>query len=279
MAMSYLRISHRNLADVATLGASPALVTALPVTNLQRAGRLPARTTSTADQTITGDWGSVQPVNVVALWRHNLSQLAEWRIELWEGANQTGTKVYDSGGVGGDLIPLGDLRWGVDPLGVTVQRGWSIAYQSVIYFTTAYARSFKITLSDSGNTAGYLQACRLWIGEYWSPSDNFDYGATLSWQDDSTQSRTEAGTLRTDVGALSRVVNFALSWMPAADRASLTDILREVGKVNEVFLSLYPEAGGSQERDYQVIGKFVSGHSSTHRSAARWSDQVSIAES
>lgn len=277
--MSNLRISHRNLADAATLAASPALASALPVTNLQRAGRLPARTTSTADQTITGDWGSVQPVNVVALWRHNLSQEATWRVELWAGANQTGTKVYDSGGVGGDLIPLGDLRWGVDPLGTTVQRGWTIAYQSVLFFTTAYARSFKITLSDSGNAAGYFQACRLWIGEYWSPADNFDYGATLAWQDESVQYRTDAGSLRTDVGALSRVLTFGLSWMAESDRASLTDILREVGKVNEVFLSIYPGTGGAQERDYQVIGKIASGHSSTHRSVGRWSDQVTIAES
>jgi hypothetical protein len=279
MALSNLRIIYRNLADAATLGASPALVAALPVANLQTPGRMPARTTSTADQTITGDWGSSQQVNAVVLWRHNLSEFAEWRVELFAGANQTGTKVYDSGGVGGETIPLGDLRWGVDPLGTTIQRDWTRAYQSVLYFGTVVARSFRITLVDPDNADGYLQAARLFIGAYWSPDRNHDYGASLVWQDDSTQYRTAGGSLRSDVKALSRVINFSLSYMRAADRAAFTDILREVGKVSEVFLSLYPGAGGAQERDYQVLGKMTSGHSSVHRIVNLWSDQITVSES
>jgi hypothetical protein len=278
--MSNLRILYRNLADAATLGASPAMVSTLPVTNLQVTGRAKvARTTSTADQALTGDWGSAQPVNGVVLWRHNLTETATWRVRLYAGANQTGTLLYDSGGLAGAMMPLGDLRWGVDPLGATLHRGWTVAYQAVLWTPTVQARSFRIDLSDAGNPAGYLQAARLFIGAYWSPVQNFDYGASLAWLDDSELIRTDGGSLRTLIRATSRQLGFSLSQMDAADRGAFTDIIREVGKATELFVSLYPNTGGKLERDHQILGKITGNHNSVGRPVNLWADQITIAES
>jgi hypothetical protein len=278
--MSNLRILYRNLADAATLAASPALVSTLPVANLQVTGRARvARTTSTADQAITGDWGSAQPVNGIVLWRHNLTETSTWRVRLYAGANQTGTLLYDSGGLAGEMMPLGDLRWGVDPLGATLQRGWSVAYQAVLWTPTVQARSFRIDLSDPDNPAGYLQVARLFIGAYWSPVQNADYGAAMAWTDDSELIRTDGGSLRTFIRAVSRQLSFSLSRMEEADRGAFVDLVREVGRVHEVFISLFPEAGGKLERDHQILGKITGNHNSVGRPVNLWADQITIAES
>ena len=72
--MSNLRIVWAIPSDTATLSASPALVSTLPVTNLQDPTRARiARTTSLAQQQILGNLTSLQIVNSLVLWRHNLS--------------------------------------------------------------------------------------------------------------------------------------------------------------------------------------------------------------
>jgi hypothetical protein len=198
--MSNLRIVETNVVDQATLGATPAMATTLPVENLKDPRRAyVARTTSTATQSIYGTWSASQWVSAAVLWRHNLSAEATWAVVLYDGPNQTGSVVHNTGyqpAIGS--LTLGDLDWGYDPFGSSWRLGHSQPLQSVLWWAPVQARSYIIYIQDAGNPDGYLQVSRLWMGRYQEFGVNPDFGATLQWVDPSEQIRTAGGTLRSD---------------------------------------------------------------------------------
>tara|TARA_R110000803_G_scaffold208889_1_gene277941 strand:+ start:28 stop:861 length:834 start_codon:yes stop_codon:yes gene_type:complete len=277
--MSNLRIVWAIPSDTATLSASPALVSTLPVTNLQDPTRARiARTTSLAQQQILGNLTSLQIVNSLVLWRHNLSATATWKLELFSGANQSGTTVYDSTSLAVQLKSLGDLEWGVDALGATVFSDWSLAY-SVLWFDAVGAASFRLTLTDPNNTSAYMEASRLMLGRYFSPAVNADYGLGLSWVDESTQIRTAGGTLRTDAGVVYRQIAFDLSALSESERPKFIEIMRLSGKRKDLFVSVFPEAGGEKERDYAFVAKITNNHDNVTINHGYYQDTITLEES
>lgn len=275
-----LRIVAVNDADEATLTSSD-FVSTLPVTNLQVEGRAEvARTTdATGSKTVLGELASVRIIGSCVLYNHNLSALATWRLECYDGPGQTGTKVYDSTAVAA-LAPLGwgEFRWGVVPWGATVFTGWGSAY-SVLWFDPVPVRSWRLTLLDASNPAGYLQAKRLVMGLPFEPAVNAEYGLDLGWQDTSTQRRTQAGSIRTDVGVMYRALSGSLDRLDPVERAAFMDICRVVGLSKEIFVSIFPEIGGTQERDYSMLGKFVGRLPSLkHPHWANWTTAFNIEE-
>jgi hypothetical protein len=278
--MSNLRIVETNVADQATLTASPALAASLPVTHLQdRRRAYVARTTSTASQTILGTWPALRWLSAAALCRHNLSPTATWRLELFDGVNQTGTTVYDSGAVAAvGTIPLGELDWGASPFGATWRLGHSQPLQSVLWFTPVEARSLRITLADASNPDGYMQASRLVMGTYWELENNVDYGAALAWVDNSELSRTAGGTLRNNPVEMYRELTLPFSWLTQADRGRMVDLLRRSGRSGEILVSMYAAEGGKLERDHTLLGRLVGGHQSAARTFLHYSDRLIVQE-
>jgi hypothetical protein len=259
--MSNMRIVWNVASDNATLSASPLMVGSLFELNLQDPTR--ARvvcSTSTASQQILGDFDADTLVNSLVLWRHNLSNQATWRIELFDEVGQAGNLVYDS-----EVLPainikaLNDLDWGVEPLGASAFTDWALAY-SVLWFAWTAARSFRLTLSDPLNSDGYIEASRLIVGRYFEPKYNASFGSALAWVDTSTHSRTAGGTLRTNQGPVFRQLKLFLDLLDESDRTTLIEIMRTKGKRKDVFVSLYPEVGGSKERDHSFVGKHVGNH-------------------
>lgn len=275
-----LRIVATNLIDTATLGASPSLSSSLPVTNLQDTRRAKvARTTSTADQTITGNFAATAVCSAAALWRHNLSTDGTWRIELYSADNQGGTKVYDSG----DTLAytakcLGDLDWGTDPLGASVFTGWSFIY-SVLWFSPVPAKSFRLTLKDASNPAGYMEASRLVIGVHLEPAVNMEYGMELEWVDESRQVRMDGGSLHVESVEVFRKAGFELGWLADTERAKWLEIARRTGKRGEVLLSLYPGVGGAKERDHTFLGRLESSDPLVHHRPQFYQQKITIQES
>lgn len=161
-----MKLLIRNDLDSATLSASPALVTTLPEANLQRARRdAVARSTSAADQTLDATWAAAVAVDAFCVWGHNLTADGTVRARLYTSDNWTGSPVYDSGAVAAlPAKPLGELSWGIDPLGTA----WAMAGSTphtVRWLDAVYViRSARFDLSDSGNPDGYLEAQRLYIG-------------------------------------------------------------------------------------------------------------------
>lgn len=257
--MANLRIISTNDADSATLTGT-GWTTELPVTNLQVEGRARvARTVNTTgDKIVNGTWPDARIVSAAVLYGCNFTSEATMRWEGWDGANQTGTKVYDSGTLPAlDALGWGDFDWGLEPWGGTVFTGWQSAF-AVHWFPAAIgAVSFRITLTDPANPDGYLQVKRLLVGAYFEPEINPDFGLQLNWVENSVQTRTLASSLRTDPRAKFREMTGSLAGLSDDERATFMDIARTVGLTAELFVSGFPELGGLTERDYALLGKFA----------------------
>lgn len=248
-----VRIITPNDADTATLTAAPAMLASLPVTNLQDQTR--ARVARTdglpATQTIYGNWPAPKPISAFAIVRHNLSAAATVRFRAWDGEDQTGTLLRDSGAVqlGEDIPGYGEFAYGMVPYGASVFSDWPVAFYSY-WFDVVIARSFQIDITDVGTVAGYMEASRLFVGKYFEPLVNFNWNGDCHWEEDSTQERTGGGTLRTDAKPPYRVWQFNLDYLTSGERATLMQICRQIGLRNDLFISMYPEVGGEMERDH-----------------------------
>lgn len=258
MTTPNLRIIPDNLADTATLTASPAVAATLPVTNLQLSLRSRVmRTTSTVDQQIKGTWASAQMLSGAVIWRHNLTSAGTWKLELFSDAAWT-TKVYDSGDVvSWPAKAWGEFIWGVDPLGANVFTGWGKAF-SAMWFSPTAAQSFRITFKDATNSAGYLEVGRLFLGLHLEPLYNMSYDHALEWVDDSKQERTDGTSLHTDAVEQYRRFKFRLDWLTDSERPKWLEAFRVAGKTKDIFISAYPTQGGMKERDYSFSARITS---------------------
>lgn len=275
-----LRIISTNEADEAVL-ASGDFLAALPVGNLQLQGR--ARVARTVDaaglKLIEGEWPNPRVLTACVLQGHNLTSSATWRLQCWSGAGQAGSLTYDSGTQRAlRRVGWGLFGYGLVPWGSTVFTGWERAF-SVLWFPAVAARSWRITLADAGNPAGYLQAKRLLMGSYFEPVVNAEYGLELTWQEDTKQERTQASTLRSDAGPQYRRVSGNLSHLDAIERARFMELCRKVGMRREIFVSVFPGTGSTQERDYALLGKFTAMPAGAHGNPASWSNNFTIEES
>lgn len=253
-----MRIIARNLIDEAELSCSPAAVTTLPITNLQTVYREQvARWTELDAQSITALWPSSNPVSCVVLYRNNFGPSATWRVRLYSDSALT-TVAYDSGAVyASSPVELGSLLWGVDALGKTLYSDWDFGVCSM-WFTPVMAQGMVIDLVDSENAYGYGQASRLFAGAYFESTAGPRWGQTMTWEENTRQTRTEGGSLRTEPGSSWRTMRVDMAQMPEDERRQLAELARSVGMRGDVFVSLYPGQDDEQERDHQMQAKLTS---------------------
>ncbi len=257
--MANIRLIAPNAFDSATLTDSPAMVATLPVDNLQDSAR--ARVARSdglpATQYVRGEWSQSFACSGFALWRHNLTGAATLRLKLWSGSGRTGTLLYDSGAVAiGDIIPYGEYIYGVDTYGAWLFQKWLVAC-TVLWFESVSALSFELAIADPANTAGYVEAARIYLGQYFEPQTNISYGYKLRWEDESSQERTDGGSLRTDTREPYRVFSVNMSKLSEAERAALSEIYRINGKSKDLFFAGHPEDTGTKGRDYSAAVKII----------------------
>ena len=121
------------------------------------------------------------------------------------------------------------------------------------------ALGLAIDIKDPANLQGYVEAGRLVAGDYWSPANNPDYGASVTIMDASTHARSDAGDLWTDFGTRARKMPLQLSALPAADRTALLGIVRRNGMSGAMLASLFPESADLElERDHTIFGRLSS---------------------
>lgn len=137
-----MRVAYTNLIDA---GTAAALTEDLlyPVANLKN-GRLAKRWRSTAGtaQTVVCDLGAAATVNTVAILGHNISSASTLTIEA---------HTSDS--------------WGTPALSaitLTHQAGAILRF----FASAGVFRYWRFTLDDGTNGDGYVEAGRLWLGEY-----------------------------------------------------------------------------------------------------------------
>jgi hypothetical protein len=261
-----LRMILENIADSATLSASPAMVVTLPEGNLQRQeGAYVARSTSLATQYINFDLAAerVHALDMFVLLG-DFSADAIVTLTLYPQVAQAGTAVYSAGETVWRLLPWesfgpwGRYEWGggaVFDVSGSVPASVLAPGDASEEYTTYISGTFKI--EDPTNTNGYHNLKRLFIGQMLQPAINYDYGYTLSVVDDSTQEREEGGGLASFPVEKYRRLRFQLNHIDRTEWPSFWGGVLAAGKINDVYVDAKPLAAGVEHAAHQMRAKFT----------------------
>jgi len=278
-----LFICTRNVIDEASLSLSAgSVVSTLPITNLQlpARGRIARFNPIATSPVIRWTWGGDgRYANVVMLNRHNLESAATWRVELFNTVDWTGSAVYDSGTVAAvDSVTLGDLDWGVAPLGSGIFDSFLGQKFSIVFPSRVLHLSGRVTINDSGNSSGNIDASRLYVGDATEFTYNFDR-IDMGWEEDSRLTRSDGGSARADGQIAYRVMDLNLEWLTEADRAKLLDMARFAGRRKDVLVSAFPGETGELLRDSTMIGRFAElPRAGSTKMMSIWQSRMKITE-
>lgn len=252
--MTNLKIIHDNLAKTAALVASSE-AGALVAGNLQKDSKTVVWRSTGTTATLTATFAAAAAVGGVSLPITNLTANATMRVRCYAAAGDP-SPTLDTGALpccGYSLIDKIDFASG--PLNANTFAYGGGTY-ATLFFSAQTAQKVVIDIADAGNPAGYIDASYLVIGKVWTPENNAEYGAALSFNDSSRHTRSEAGDLMTDRGARYKSLSFTLSDMAAADRTELMQLLIRNGMAAPLFVSLFPASSDAQEKQvYQLYGK------------------------
>lgn len=183
--MSNFALCFENQADTATLSGGNYTV-GLPRDNAKdyRLGKK-ARTvtTATTDTLMRFAFGAAVYVQAVALIATNASPNATFRVRLFSDAafsvvvyDSTALTLYPSGSMPNSQIPAGAPNAGTGkPTAAEVSR----FQNNINHLLSApqYAQYGEIAITDTANSAGYLEIGRLFVGRVFQPAKNPEYGA------------------------------------------------------------------------------------------------------
>lgn len=272
MASNNLRVIYKNLADSATITSSIAPSGVTGVANLKKDSKsLVCRTTGTS-VTYTVTLGTASIIGGVILPFCNLTSGATINVTLNTG--------YSTGNIlACPYTNLGLWDWGSLPLGVNGYSYGGGTYGRV-WFPQTSCTSLTITITDTGNTSGYLELSRMVIGAYWSPKYNTSFGMTSGVKDLSSNERLESGDLASNNGIKFNAVTFDLKWLDPSDRLQLMGILKGNGITKPLLISLFPdnEEDWGKEQTYQIYGKLPQVSNITHTLFGIYSSQIEIEE-
>jgi hypothetical protein len=272
-SVTNLRIVADNAAERATLTAS-STAGALVVTNLLAARKSQVWRATSTSATLTLTWTSPEIVSMVALLG-NFSPTTTIRVRGYSDSAGN-TQVLDTGAP--------QLAC---PAPAVQLRGWPAAKSASAYaygggaiarawFAETSVQCLKIDLVDTANLQGALEAAWIVAGRYWSPTYT---AADAPWSlvDGTTDYRTGAGDLLSQVGTINTKVSIDLSLLPSpTDRAMVARMLRN-SRAFPIFLSIYPGSADLElERDNTVYGKRTGDSEIAWQFASTYSTKVEI---
>ncbi len=243
--MKNVTFGYGNKIDIATLTAGSWQAT-LPLANIKnkRLSKL-ARSTNAANSStkFVIDFGSAQPIQCIALILHNISVSGTVQIK-GNSTNVFTSPLYDSGVIQvypSGVIPTDLLEWEEDNfwLGTLSQQALA-GYRSPFFkllSTPQTLQYWQIEIFDSGNSDGYVQIGRVFVGKAFTPAKNISYGHTLGDIDDSVFETSLSGEEFADIRTTYRTHKFELSLLSKTEAYSnILDMQRTSGIVKEIFL-------------------------------------------
>lgn len=257
--MANIRLLSRNIAETATYSASPAMLSTLPESNLKQATERErtARTTSLATQDVKLSWASAQKANMVATTRHNFTVAAYLRNLGYATTDWTSSTIFDTGATTAAFSTSG-LNTDID---VYTEADFLLLKNSAQYFTdvtTLQSMIQRWTDNSPGNPDGFMQATKLFVGQYFEFTYNPPHGGVeLTIMDDTMSGRADDGTHLVHKRWKARRLSVQLEFVPDEDLNDLLAIARYLGKDRECFVSLYPGVGGFKELYNQMACRLV----------------------
>jgi hypothetical protein len=224
--MANIVIGHGNAVDGSTL-AGGSWNAGFPLSNLKDARlALVARTTNaaTTSTVFTVDLGTAKTIRAVGLVNHNLSNGSSWTVEASSSA------AFSSIGYASGSVP----SW---PAGTVAADIAGVARPCSATALSATFRYWRIAINNPSNPAGYIQIGRLFIGDAWQPSVNYQAGATLGYETDTSFERSLGGAEFASVRPMRRVMRFGLPALPNAEAFGTgLEVIRRSGTHGEVLL-------------------------------------------
>lgn len=209
------------------------------------------------DVVITGNFDIARLLSGFVLYRHNLSDAATVRLEVFDSLNQTGNIVYDSGAINpAPQRTFGEWDWRIQTLVSSAFERWHITSMP-LWFDEVFGLSFRISISDPTNTSGEIEVTRIYMGRTFTPTHNFSWGQEMQLASGSTQIRTDGGSLYTQPQKQYRKISLKLT-LNNTDRSVFFDAIHHVGIDRDFFLSLYPGLGDQRELEHAFAGKFTA---------------------
>ncbi len=263
---SNCRITALNAVDhiACVLSSTVAPTTLFPLSHLQnqKRGRF-TRIPSAVAFSIKGTYGGMGVrVNMVSGIRVTIQPAGTYQFIGYSDENWT-NEVYNSGAI--IAIPsdtLGEVDFGVTALGSGLFDPFFGQKMFTHYFVDPVTGadmdpililSWKLIITDTGNTDGWIDMSRRFIGAYHELYYNPQYGAKLTWQINSKKRRMRGGSLGYNRGIPFRELSLDFKFMPDADAAMLTMISRYLGDCGDMHLSFFPkDADGAKTRDYAM---------------------------
>lgn len=261
-----MRLLYTNLFDSATLTGSSEVAT-LPRTNLQNKilGKV-WRSTGITSQYVSADLLSAQSINCIAFLNHNFTSAATFRLR---GSNISdfSTTLYDQAFDVwvSPISPTSPLN--VTPLVINFLEPTYLVDQNGNYFvdengnriqtsSPTTLRYWRVDFTDAGNTDGYFQIGRMWLGQYFEPVKNINWPWEISWFDPSITTESLGGQPYTDIQDRRRLINFSITRLSKAEKLTLLDIQNTVGFRNDVIISLIPDKTNTEWYYSTFYGRF-----------------------
>lgn len=284
--MKNITLGYSNKIDsAATSGGS--WLSSLPLANItnKRLSKV-ARSTNAANSStkFVLNLQSVQSIQCIALITHNISVSGTVQIK-GNSSNSFTSPIYNSGAIQvypSGTIPINLLEWEEDNFWLgTLSQNALAGYRAPFFILLPSAQTlqyWQIEIFDSGNSDGYIQIGRVFIGKAFTPSRNMGYGQTLGDTDDSVFETSLTGEEFVDVRTTYRIHKFELPLLTKEEAYSyVMDIQRIAGTNKEVFLiGDYDDTNNLNRRSF--LGRFKTLNPISQKTPTLYSCQFEIKE-
>lgn len=218
---------------------------------------------ATASTQFDCDLGNSRTLRVMALVNHNLSFQASYRLRISQSPTFASTS-YDSG-----WLPVWPAVYAVGAPEWEDENWWSLQYTTDQIEGVAWnlvkalpanvlGRFVRLEISDSRNSAGYVQAGRFFIGPAWEAGVNLSRGASLGWETQTQVDEALSGAEYFDRRFPYRVIRCAFNWLSRDDALTNPyEIIRRAGIDGEV-LFIYDPADTVHAIRRQFLGRMRS---------------------
>lgn len=196
-------------------------------------------------------------IKALVLINHNLSAASTYRVTAYSDAGLTAL-VYDSGFVSTypAVYSPDSLEWESDSFWsgqVAAEDLQGLTQTAILVLpVSAFARYWKYEISDTTNTAGYVQIGRVFLSGEWQPSHNYSYGASFGIETATSVLTSLSGTEYFDRRDPIRTARFSLDYLDEAEAfAQGFDLMRKAGVDKEVMWIADPnDAVNLQRRSF-----------------------------
>lgn len=253
---SNLYIIPENLIDSATLAAS-STESGYDLENVKLDRKLLTwRSTDANLQTITITWADTQLLSAVGIAFSNLVKDSVVQVKFYTLPGDS-SPAYDSGQLTIDFAYS-------PPAGFDTLNSSTFAYGGGSYFSHLFAstqgRKLEIELTNSLSADTFIEVSRLIAGSAYTPECGAEYGANVSYDDNTKVRISGAGESVSKRGSSHKIISFSMGALEPLSRRGFAEVLKNRGASSPVFLSAYENSPEPEERNsFIVYGRINAG--------------------